>query len=66
MRSCAAPDELHKLRIALAGGKWFTQSPVNDAGNLISNVGSAYVILALQACGELPGWPFSVTKYGSP
>ncbi len=40
-------------------GMWFTESPVNDAGNLISNVGSAYVILALQACGELPGWPFS-------
>ncbi len=39
-------------------GKWFTQSPVKDAGNLISNVGSAYVILALQACDELPGWPF--------
>ena len=45
-------------------GKWFTQSPVNDAGNLISKVGSAYVILALQACGELPGWPFSPTKPG--
>lgn len=43
-------------------GKWFTQSPVNDAGNLISNVGSAYVVLALQACGELPGWPFGPTQ----
>lgn len=43
-------------------GKWFTQSPVNDAGNLISNAGSAYVILALQACGELPGWPFDPAK----
>ncbi len=43
-------------------GKWFTQSPVNDAGNLISNVGSAYVILALQACGELPGWPFDASS----
>jgi squalene-hopene/tetraprenyl-beta-curcumene cyclase len=39
-------------------GKWFTRSPVNDCGNLISNVGSAYAVLALQACGELPGWPF--------
>ncbi|MCA9159137.1 MAG: squalene--hopene cyclase [Planctomycetales bacterium] len=37
-------------------GKWFTRSPVNDAGNLISNAGSAFAILALQACGELPGW----------
>ena len=43
-------------------GKWFTQSPVKDAGNLISNAGSAYIILALQACGELPGWPFTPTK----
>lgn len=47
-------------------GKWFTQSPVHDAGNLISNAGSAYVILALQACGELPGWPFSPTKPAAP
>jgi len=39
-------------------GKWFTRSPVNDAGNLISNTGTAYAILALQSCGELPGWPF--------
>ena len=39
-------------------GKWFTKSPVNDARNLISNVGSAYAILALQACGELPDGPF--------
>lgn len=39
-------------------GKWFTRSPVNECGNLISNVGSAYAVLALQACGELPGWPF--------
>ncbi len=40
-------------------GKWFTRSPVHDCGNLISNAGSAYAILALQACGKLPGWPFS-------
>ena len=46
-------------------GKWFTQSPVKDAGNLISNAGSAYVILALQACDELPGWPFSPAKQAS-
>ena len=38
-------------------GKWFTRSPVVFAENLISNTGSAYVILALQACGELPGSP---------
>lgn len=39
-------------------GKWFTPSPVNEARNLISNTGSAYAVLALQACGVLPGWPF--------
>jgi len=40
-------------------GKWFTRSPVVDARNLLSNAGTAYVILALQACGELPGWPLA-------
>ena len=39
-------------------GKWFTRSPVNECRNLISNIGSAYAVLALQACGELPGSPF--------
>ena len=43
-------------------GKWFTRSPVVDAHNLISNVGSAYVVLALQACGELPPGPFGKEK----
>ena len=43
-------------------GKWFTRSPVNECQNLISNVGSAYAVLALQACGELPGWPFDNAK----
>jgi len=43
-------------------GKWFTRSPVNECRNLISNAGSAYAVLALQACGELPGWPFDKTK----
>ena len=43
-------------------GKWFTRSPVNDAGNLISNAGSAFAILALQACGELPEGPFGKQK----
>lgn len=43
-------------------GKWFTRSPVNECRNLISNVGSAYAVLALQACGELPGGPFGATK----
>jgi squalene-hopene/tetraprenyl-beta-curcumene cyclase len=38
-------------------GKWFTRSPVRDCGNLISNAGTAFAVLALQACGDLPGWP---------
>ncbi len=38
-------------------GKWFTRSPVVEARNLISNIGSAFCVLALQSCGELPGWP---------
>jgi squalene-hopene/tetraprenyl-beta-curcumene cyclase len=47
-------------------GKWFTKSPVNDAGNRISNVGSAYAILALQACGELPAGPLGTKKPATP
>lgn len=43
-------------------GKWFTRSPVTECGNLMSNVGSAYVILAMQACGELPGWPLGKSE----
>jgi squalene-hopene/tetraprenyl-beta-curcumene cyclase len=43
-------------------GKWFTRSPVRDCGNLISNAGSAFAILGLQACGHLPGWPFSTSS----
>jgi squalene-hopene/tetraprenyl-beta-curcumene cyclase len=45
-----------------ASGKWFTRSPVQDCGNRISNAGSAFDILALQACGELPGWPIGGTR----
>ncbi|HSI34270.1 MAG TPA: hypothetical protein VK986_11835 [Tepidisphaeraceae bacterium] len=48
------------------GGKWFTRSPVVEAGNLISNVGSAYAVLALQACGKLPGWPIGDAKPANP
>lgn len=50
---------LHNQR---ESGKWFTRSPVKDARNLISNIGSAYAILALQACGELPGSPLGAAK----
>jgi squalene-hopene/tetraprenyl-beta-curcumene cyclase len=43
-------------------GKWFTRSPVVEARNLISNAGSAFDVLALQACGKLPGWPLGEAK----
>jgi squalene-hopene/tetraprenyl-beta-curcumene cyclase len=43
-------------------GKWFTRSPVRDCSNLISNAGSAFAVLALQACDKLPGWPFDQSK----
>lgn len=46
-------------------GKWFTRSPVNEARNLISNVGTAFDILALQACGKLPAGAFG-TKSATP
>ncbi|MDP6525112.1 MAG: squalene--hopene cyclase [Kiritimatiellia bacterium] len=39
-------------------GKFFTRSPVKDSKHYITNTGTAYAVLALQACGELPGWPF--------
>ena len=46
-------------------GMWFTRSPVLDCGNLISNAGTAFGVLALQSCGKLPGWPFESTKPAS-
>lgn len=45
---------LKKQRIS---GKWFSRSPAKDSRHYFSNFGSAYAILALQACGELPDWP---------
>ena len=43
-------------------GKWFTPSPTRDSKNYFTNFGSAFAVLALQACGELPGWPFANEK----
>jgi len=39
-------------------GKWFTRSPSKDSRHYFTNFGSAFAVLALQSCGELPGWPF--------
>lgn len=43
-------------------GKWFSRSPSKDSRQYFSNVGSAFAVLGLQACGELPGWPLSGAK----
>jgi squalene-hopene/tetraprenyl-beta-curcumene cyclase len=40
-------------------GKWFARSPAKDGRQYFSNFGSAFAVLALQSCGELPGWPLS-------
>jgi squalene-hopene/tetraprenyl-beta-curcumene cyclase len=35
-------------------GRWFTKSiNTDDKGHLISNIGTAYAVMALRACGEL-------------
>lgn len=39
-------------------GKWFTRSPSKDSRHYFTNFGCAFAVLALQSCGELPGWPF--------
>jgi squalene-hopene/tetraprenyl-beta-curcumene cyclase len=36
-----------------ASGRWFTRSPYRDRMHYISNAGTAYAILALDACGEI-------------
>ena len=42
-------------------GKWYTRSTSKDNRHYMSNAGSAFAILGLQACGQLPGWPLSKT-----
>jgi squalene-hopene/tetraprenyl-beta-curcumene cyclase len=42
-----------------ASGKWFTRSPTKDNYHYLSNYGSAFAILALQACGRLPDGPLA-------
>jgi len=33
-------------------GRWFTRSPTKDSKHFISNIGTAYAVLALTSCGE--------------
>jgi hypothetical protein len=40
-------------------GKWFARSPAKNSRHYFSNSASAFAVLGLQACGELPGWPLS-------
>lgn len=40
-------------------GKWYTRSPARDGRQYMTNTGSAFAVLGLQACGKLPGWPLS-------
>jgi squalene-hopene/tetraprenyl-beta-curcumene cyclase len=37
-----------------ASGRWFTPSQAWHTQNLLANAGTAYAILALHACGEIP------------
>ncbi len=38
-------------------GKWYTASPTKDSRHYMTNFGTAFAVLGLQACDELPGWP---------
>jgi squalene-hopene/tetraprenyl-beta-curcumene cyclase len=35
-------------------GRWFTRSVNNDKHHFIANAGTAYAVMALRACGEMP------------
>jgi squalene-hopene/tetraprenyl-beta-curcumene cyclase len=43
-------------------GKWFTRSPSKDSRHYFTNIGSAFAVLALQSCSQLPGRPFACGK----
>lgn len=34
-------------------GRWFTRSPTRDSKHYISNVGTGFAVMALEACGEV-------------
>ena len=35
-------------------GRWFTRSPTKDSRHFITNAGTAFAVMALAACGEVP------------
>lgn len=61
-RQAGVPPDDSRLRRAVewlksnqrASGRWFTRSPTKDARHYITNAGTAYAVLALAACGEVP------------
>lgn len=44
-----------------ASGRWFTRSPTSDNKHYLSNYGSAFAVMALDACGE-PGTGRELSK----
>ncbi|HUR52905.1 MAG TPA: hypothetical protein VMZ71_02155, partial [Gemmataceae bacterium] len=38
-----------------ASGRWYTRSLTNDAAHYITNAGTAFCVMALDACGEKVG-----------
>ena len=61
-RQAGVPSEDKRLRQGIGwlkshqrvSGRWFTPSLGFHKQHLISNAGTAYALLALQACGEVP------------
>ena len=66
-RELGTPADAPRLRRGIdwllknqrVSGKWYTRSPARDRSHYMTNTGSAFAVLALQACGRLPGWPLS-------
>jgi squalene-hopene/tetraprenyl-beta-curcumene cyclase len=62
-RQAGVPREDEHLRRGVAwlkthqctSGRWFTPSQGPHGQHLIANAGTAYAVLALHACGEIPG-----------
>jgi squalene-hopene/tetraprenyl-beta-curcumene cyclase len=63
LRQAGVPADDARVRRGVAwlkgqqreSGRWFTPSQGWHTHNLIANAGTAYAVLALQACGEVPG-----------
>lgn len=63
LRQAGVPADDARIRRGVAwlksqqreSGRWFTPSQAWHTHNLIANAGTAYAVLALHACGEIPG-----------